>query len=33
MLKRKIYDALVAWKNRSCGKTALLILVIFPKMF
>ena len=25
MLKRKIYDSLVAWKNRSCGKTALLI--------
>lgn len=25
MLKRKIYDSLVAWKHRSCGKTALLI--------
>ena len=25
MLKRKIYAALVAWKNRSNGKTALLI--------
>lgn len=25
MLKRKIYESLVAWKNRSCGKTALLI--------
>lgn len=25
MLKRKIYDSLVAWKHRSCGKTSLLI--------